>query len=206
MPSARQEATADARRMAKYISDPSTIRAHCMNGWGVAPPIERIRAMQDEYRNLRRDYTRTIEKPCRDDGEVKRLGTLPLKKPVEVEPTPQPKPIAFALPVGLPVAAKAEPTRYFSVRALIDSVADDFGISHGELIGSARTRLFVNARAVVIQILHRRGWSYSRIARAVGRNDHTTMIHSVKTFEKRAEYNAEVAECFEAHRAAGWCK
>jgi hypothetical protein len=192
--------------MARYITDPSTIRAHCMNGWGVAPPIERIEAMQAEYRNMRRDYIRPLETPCRDDGDIQRLGALPIDKQVEVEPEPVIEPKRVLQPASRMVWPEQRAACVFDLAELIDSVARDFDISHGELIGTDRQRIFVNARWVVWRILMDRGWSNSRAAAALLRNDHSTVIHAMKKFDIRAKQCPLVRASYEAHRAAGWCK
>ena len=89
---------------------------------------------------------------------------------------------------------------------LIDSVASFFGIMPKAITGAAKRGRPVAARSVVIRILRDRGYSYPEIARAVGRKDHKTMIYYVEGFDARARNEPEIADCYEAHRAAGWCK
>ena len=195
-----------ARYLATYISDPSTIQAYCMNSWGTAPSIERIKKLRSDYLNTRRHYSRVVEKPCRDDGDIQRLGALPVAKPVEITPEPpiEPKKV-LDRPMKL-VWPEHRPTSFFDLGELIDSVAKDFDISHGELIGSDRGRVFVHARWVVWRILRDRGWSNRRAALALNRTDHSTVIHAMENFDVRAKHWPRVGASYEAHRAAGWCK
>jgi len=83
---------------------------------------------------------------------------------------------------------------------LVQCVADDFNISYGELVGDGRSRKYVEARAVVVRVLRMRGWSYPKIARLIGKRDHSTIIHAIDTFDIHAKRNPMVAKLFERYR------
>jgi len=83
---------------------------------------------------------------------------------------------------------------------LIQVVADAFNISYGELIGDGRSRRYVEARAIVIQVLRERGWSYPRIGKLLGGRDHSTIIHAWDTFDIHAKRNPLVAAVFNQYR------
>lgn len=93
------------------------------------------------------------------------------------------------------------PTAFF-VDELIAGVAEDFGMSATLLKSPKRTRVYVHARAVVFKILHERGWSYPRMARAVGRKDHSTAIHSVDNFDVYCKMDPRVSASFLKHMRA----
>lgn len=85
-------------------------------------------------------------------------------------------------------------------RQLIQSVADDFGISYGELIGDGRSRIFVEARVVIIRVLRERGWSFPRIGMLLGNRDHSTIIHSFSNYDIHERRNPLVAFSYGRHR------
>lgn len=93
-------------------------------------------------------------------------------------------------PLGVPMFGKQ----------LVQSVADDFGISYGELIGEGRTRIYVEARSVVVHVLRQRGWSFPRIGALLNKRDHSTIMHSFDTFDIHANRNPLVAFCYEKYR------
>lgn len=85
-------------------------------------------------------------------------------------------------------------------RKLLQNVADAFGITYGEMIGDSRGRVFVEARAVVVAVLRERGWSFPRIGKLLGNRDHSTIIHSHRTFDINCRRNPLVERYFEKFR------
>lgn len=94
------------------------------------------------------------------------------------------------------------PQRSFFLSDLVQSVADDFGISYGELIGDMRHKTFVDARSVVGAVLKERGWSYPRMARAIGRRDHSTAMNWLTRLEHRKRDSRLVSESLAKHMKA----
>ena len=82
---------------------------------------------------------------------------------------------------------------------VVESVARDFGIDPIEMTGKSRRKRLVHARSVVAMLLKQRGWSYPRIARAIGRGDHSTALYAVETFDIYAKHNVEVRESYHRH-------
>jgi hypothetical protein len=91
---------------------------------------------------------------------------------------------------------KAKPGLPLSGSQLIQTVSDIFDVSYGEIIGEGRARPFVEARAVIVQVLRQRGWSYPRIGKLLGNRDHTTIMHAHDTFGIHAKRNPLVAATF----------
>lgn len=56
-----------------------------------------------------------------------------------------------------------------------------------------RSREYVQARAAVAEILHREGWSLSRIGRALGGRHHTTVMNLLKQKPYRKPVGKAVA-------------
>ncbi len=110
-----------------------------------------------------------------------------------VTPTPAPKPVQVFKPA---VFMNNVPLLPLTGRQLIQAVADALEVSYGEIIGHGRHRAFVEARAVVVQVLRNRGWSYPRIGKLMGGRDHSTVIHAYETFDIHAERNPLVAATY----------
>lgn len=70
------------------------------------------------------------------------------------------------------------------------------GYSRHEICGSRGDRDLISARQAVMAELHRRGFSYSQIGRAMKR-DHTTVIHGVRAIREKAAADPYVAEMME---------
>lgn len=71
-----------------------------------------------------------------------------------------------------------------TARALVLAAADLFGIRATQVTGETRETAPCQARFAVMLALRRLGWSFPRIARAVGRSDHTTAMHGVRRAEQ----------------------
>lgn len=84
---------------------------------------------------------------------------------------------------------------------LVHSVAQDFGLTGGDIRSRSRVPLHVEARSVVVRVMRARGLSYKRIAVTLGRTDHSTTVHSVQNYEMYAARNPLVRESYERHRA-----
>jgi chromosomal replication initiation ATPase DnaA len=82
----------------------------------------------------------------------------------------------------------------------VQSVADDFAISYGELIGEGRSRHLVEARVVVVAVLRERGWSFPRIGKLIGGRDHSTIIWAHQNFDIHAKRNPRVLNLYKQYR------
>jgi hypothetical protein len=109
-------------------------------------------------------------------------------------------PVSFTPDKRDPDPALAPAQSFFSVVELIDRVADDFGYSHGEVIGDGREARMIDARSVIVRILRERGWSFPQIGRAIGGRDHSTIINMWVKRDIYARRNADVLESFNRHR------
>ena len=190
-----------AKHLAKYISCPSTIRAHCVRDWGKAPTLQEIVAMQDGHKKrVRTD----IGEPIDADALMPRLGSIPLprrrSRTQPAKPTMTPEQRQTLWPRWY-----QPPTNVFEVATLIDSVAGDFGFTRTVLVGEQKHPSMVHARAVIVRILKERGWSLPRIGRALGGRDHSTVSNAVRQYDVYVRVNPLVGMSYEAHKAAGWC-
>ncbi|MCE2414382.1 chromosomal replication initiator protein DnaA [Candidatus Poribacteria bacterium] len=77
-------------------------------------------------------------------------------------------------------------------RAIQATVADYFGIQTEELVSQKRTKELVQARQIAMYMCRElTAMSYSNIAQAFNREDHTTVIHACRQIEKLTEENDE---------------
>lgn len=68
----------------------------------------------------------------------------------------------------------------FSGAQTVARAAELFCFTPAQITGECRSNMLCKARWAVMLALHRRGWSYPRIATVTGRKDHTTCMHGVK--------------------------
>lgn len=176
--------TSYAKRLSRYIADPSTIRVRTLDAYGNAPSLPAIAKMRAEHLATlkRRNATRsdgTHKKP-KPAPKLTLVPSAPapfaeIEPVVEVAPEPAPE--------VLPVAARS--FQLATALEVIDACADVCGISHGELIGSCRKPQFVKARNLAVAVLRARGNSYPNVCRFVRRQDHTTVMHGLRMFFSR---------------------
>ncbi len=77
-----------------------------------------------------------------------------------------------------------------SIYGLQELTAEIFGVSVSRLLGKCRSDKLAQARFALMLVYFELGWSYPRIATAVGRSDHTTAIHGVKRAMEISRNNA----------------
>ena len=180
-----------ANRLARYITDPSTIVSYTKLEFGTSPSRELCAKLIEEHRRSR------IVKPIWENKTVAKDGVgedgihykVPglVRLPRLVEPKPKPAPVAKEKQPKLPKAkAKPQyvppeiaPDDLYSVR-LLKLVASDFKIKPGDILGKDRRRRFIHARAVMIFILRERNpavWSFPQIGKFLGGRDHSSIIN-----------------------------
>lgn len=105
-------------------------------------------------------------------------------------PKPAPRPISiksFKLEAHVPLFGEL----------LLSVVASEYGLTPQEMKGPSRLPEFVEARALVADVLRHRNWSYPRIGRLLQR-DHSTIINLI---EKMPIYRARSKGCAEIYDA-----
>ena len=78
-------------------------------------------------------------------------------------------------------------------RAIQITVADYFGIETEDLVSQKRTKELVQPRQIAMYMCREKltQLSYSNIAQAFNREDHTTVLHACRQIEKIIEENGE---------------
>lgn len=91
---------------------------------------------------------------------------------------------------GLLSANKSRP-KHLSSRQVIEKISKHFQVSMDDLLGPKRDKDIVVPRQVAMYILRSElHLSFPKIARELGRKDHTTAIHSVEKIEQELTFDA----------------
>jgi chromosomal replication initiator protein len=101
------------------------------------------------------------------------------------------------------VIPKSRPTQATSVEEIQQRVAEGYGISRAELIGSSRAATPLRARQVAIFLTRDlTDLSLPQIGRLYGGRDHTTVLNSLRRVEASLDEDAELAEKLRELRGA----
>ncbi|HSH55644.1 MAG TPA: chromosomal replication initiator protein DnaA, partial [Candidatus Limnocylindrales bacterium] len=98
----------------------------------------------------------------------------------------------LAIVSGLLGNTKSRP-KHISAKQIIERTARHFQVSVEEILGSKRDKDIVVPRQVAMYILRSElHLSFPKIARELGRKDHTTAIHSVEKIEKEIHLDEDI--------------
>ncbi len=83
--------------------------------------------------------------------------------------------------------------KHLSAKQIVERTAKHFQITIEDILGPKRDKDIVVPRQVAMYILRSElHLSFPKIARELGRKDHTTAIHSVEKIEKEANYDSDI--------------
>ncbi len=89
-------------------------------------------------------------------------------------------------------ASKTRP-KHISAKQIVERTARHYQVSLEDILGPKRDKDIVVPRQVAMYILRSElHLSFPKIARELGRKDHTTAIHSVEKIEKESQYDADI--------------
>jgi chromosomal replication initiator protein len=98
----------------------------------------------------------------------------------------------LAIATGLLGSSQARP-KHLSARQIIERCARHYQVSFEDIIGPKRDKDIVVPRQVAMYMLRSElHLSFPKIARELGRKDHTTAIHSVEKIEKESRLDADI--------------
>ncbi len=98
----------------------------------------------------------------------------------------------LAIATGLLGNAKTRP-KHLSAKQIIERTARHFQIGMDDILGPKRDKDIVVPRQVAMYILRSElHLSFPKIARELGRKDHTTAIHSVEKIEKEVAFDSDI--------------
>ncbi|MEJ5384527.1 MAG: chromosomal replication initiator protein DnaA [Fimbriimonadales bacterium] len=93
------------------------------------------------------------------------------------------------------VNAQPQPVQTPSLERIVRVVCDELGVPREELVSSSRRGEVVQARQIAVFLAREAtGESWQRIAQALGRADHTTVLHAYKQAEHRLHQDARLRE------------
>ncbi|MCS7300611.1 MAG: chromosomal replication initiator protein DnaA [Fimbriimonadales bacterium] len=82
-----------------------------------------------------------------------------------------------------------------TIEQVLRLVCEELGVSRDELRGESRRSEIVQARQVAVLLLREAtGESWGRIAEAIGRSDHTTVLHAYKQVQQRIKRDSLLRE------------
>ena len=100
----------------------------------------------------------------------------------------------LAIATGLLGAAQARP-KHLSARQIIERCAKHYQVSLEDIVGPKRDKDIVVPRQIAMYMLRSElHLSFPKIARELGRKDHTTAIHSVEKIEKEQRIDASIRD------------
>lgn len=101
---------------------------------------------------------------------------------------------------GLLGVAKSRP-RHLSAKQIVERTARHFQIPLEDILGPKRDKDIVVPRQVAMYMLRSElHLSFPKIARELGRKDHTTAIHSVEKIEKESRLDADISSAIKQIR------
>lgn len=98
----------------------------------------------------------------------------------------------LAIATGLLGASQTRP-KHLSARQIIERCAKHYSVSVDDIVGPKRDKDIVVPRQIAMYMLRSElHLSFPKIARELGRKDHTTAIHSVEKIEKEQRIDADI--------------
>jgi chromosomal replication initiator protein len=98
----------------------------------------------------------------------------------------------LAITASLFSANRSRP-KHLSAKQIIERTAKHFQISMDDILGPKRDKEIVVPRQIAMYMLRSElHLSFPKIARELGRKDHTTAIHSVEKIEKECSYDGDL--------------
>lgn len=196
-----------AARLAKYISDPSTIHARTKDFWGRAPSVAECANLRARVERQKREYREACEQradraslkevsddfPCgheRSDENTYHIGNrescracqkeLQAAMWADVERKRQREALAAEQRRKLEEAQPAPPILINPFTRILNCASDLTAISVEDITSRRRFRRVVRPRFAVIHALRSIGFSLPRIAAMLNIKDHTSIIHALE--------------------------
>ncbi len=97
------------------------------------------------------------------------------------------------LEVAIALFGQKQRTRHITARQVVEKTARYFHLSVDDLTGPKRDKEIVVPRQIAMYIIRNElHLSFPKVARELGKKDHTTAIHSVEKIEKEQAFDQEV--------------
>ena len=175
-----------ARRLVRYISDPSTVRARTLDAYGKAPTREMISNWRDAW-VAEKEWGRLARSPEEENEDnlvdqictsvAQRIVGLEVDLPAVANDQPDTTPRE---PVALPSIDRSVPLA--TISEVLAECARVASVTVVDIVGPSRFAIVVRARQFAATVLRARGNSYPNVGRYIGDRDHSTIMHSVQQF------------------------
>lgn len=195
-----------AFRMASYNKDADYIHGMVTReyGGGKLPTLRTIQAFINEHERSKQHAKKVAEKrgePNELDGIDFEVGRFDLPLPRKVRDYRRwDGGISRVAIAEVEAEGKAMPVEGpFTGKALATSVARAFGLSYKDITGPSRAVKNVCARAVIAKLLRERNrevYSYPRIAKEIGRRDHSTIHNLLGIWPERCKRYPAMREVY----------
>lgn len=97
------------------------------------------------------------------------------------------------LEVAVALFGQKQRTRHITARQVVEKTAKYFHLPVEDLVGPKRDKEIVVPRQIAMYIIRNElHLSFPKVARELGRKDHTTAIHSVEKIEKEQAFDQEI--------------
>lgn len=190
-----------AKHLAGYISDPSTIRIRVLEHFGRAPSLKdcaayRAAAIKPKWARVAEPdftcgHTRDLTNVVYSDIGTERCATC--RAAYQARKHAKRKQQKSA-----PAPAIIVPTRSPFPADIVKDVAQAFGLPVVEMVSPNRTSHYTRARMVAARLMRDRNYSLPRIARCLGRTDHSTAYNMLQRYEPLAQHYPEMRKVYEA--------
>lgn len=174
-----------ASQLARYMRDPSKVRANTLNEWGRAPSLAECAELILKHGRDREAYRAESERLGQNDKDAvdwrpaPTVTALKMQRSVEAQ-----KAKTINLPQNIGQNSNQSAAFHF-IDELVEAIARAMRVSVDDITGASRFKPEMQARQVVCWVLHKRGQSYSQIGRRLNR-DHTSAMNAVDRFETHA--------------------
>lgn len=172
-----------AQRIARYITDASTVRARTLDQYGRAPSLDQIRKWQAYAREARAFVRRAAEMNAPAEGECPDFWQTPGFAGLAAR-----RKMHGAAHAQLMAQQHIDAIRVdvITARDILQETARAFGYSLDDLVGKCRDPELVKVRHFSMWVLTKRGrLSQAAIGRLMNR-DHSSVIYGVRQFESAA--------------------
>ena len=157
-----------AEYLASYISDPSTIRSHTLDQFGMAPNMETIQEMRAKVIASRAQPWNAYQLPKYDGSRMDRW--VEPSAPKAETPTP-------FIPRNRPPPITPD--------EIIADIANECGLSYREVVGRDRARRVTGARFLVAGLMVERGNTAGHVGLMLGGRDRSTIESACEALPAR---------------------
>ena len=193
-----------AIRSLSYLKAPDKVRAAMANTYGVRLPLDRVERTLSVIQAEGSHYAKVPEPKESDvwdyDFRIHRNSRPQVQAPI-VRPEKPALRERVPLPKSVPPPSPNPFVGAFMFKALVASIASDFGTTADDICGPARFRRLILPRIVLTKLCLEQGMSSKAIGRKMGGRDHTTILNQRDSFHAYAKKYPAIRESYERHAA-----